>query len=319
MVAQLLSSVLERTLSKLKSGFMYNRCMKTKAHRNVSPVLLMVLVMACGKSEAPTSAKCVPGHAQECPCDSVRRGVQVCQDDGKFAACECDDISGAAPKAGRVDVPDPPRSSAAQIIECPSFKELLSLVRAELPAAKVVSVSACAVGRFPEAGWYVDARSRTHDHRIVLRADIRALTAHRAERRPPPHREDDGELRVVVDLDGDGVDEMLTTIRGSGNGVSNAALVVYQVADRGLEPVGCVCTEYDDAAFQEHAEDAREYSAIVDVTATDATGARPLLVVGTLKAGSRVRSEDPTSDVCESPCLSGRHEYVLEAGRLAKR
>ena len=69
--------------------------------RSVLVIALVVALGACGgepSKKAPADpqpqAECEAGESQSCECDDGASGTRVCNDDGDFDACECDDPCG---------------------------------------------------------------------------------------------------------------------------------------------------------------------------------------------------------------------------------
>ncbi|MEZ4368081.1 MAG: hypothetical protein R2939_17640 [Kofleriaceae bacterium] len=230
---------------------------------------------------------------------------------GAAAAC-----GGGAPPA-----PTPIGSSEpGPVTACPGDLELTALARAawgvEEPPPVELEV-ACLPGRFGEPGYvltgsvrHLDDDDLTDRHTAVVNlageaiahAVVEGLTwrdlDYNAER--PEYR--------VVDLDGDGVDELLTWLSLSPRGVFQTTLAVTAIQGDDLV-VGelRVLVSYDDTAFDPDPPGPTSCDAEVEILGAGA------------QAVVELTATEPTGDpdvIAESCLTPGRHRFVYRDGEL---
>lgn len=240
--------------------------------RSPFPLIAFALAAACGHAAAPGAARCVAGQTVECPCADGARGAQTCLKDGSFAPCAC------APRTPVARAAAPP---------CPD-----NAVLAQRLGAKTEEIGACAAGYFPQAGWVVLAWTGESPHtlfvRALLPADGGAVLARGSEDVEMEREKGnvDEKIERVVDLDGDGADEILTRAEWSVHGVADISLVVYRRNGEHLAPVLTpehLSLEYSEGAYKDNGE---ECLSTVRVTEPDAAGKRRVEFTGTCTTGS---------------------------------
>jgi hypothetical protein len=183
---------------------------------------------------------------------------------------------------------------------CPAPAALETIARAQLHAAADARVTTtCVAGVFPEAGWAVfvkleDDHGRSFPTLVLAAGDRRVLAATRAadvERREPD--EVGGvSLDAAIDLDGDGVDELIYAREAGANGKDFTWYVVAGVAAGAVTELGAIATSgYEPEATDRFGPFTCE--AAVKVGPPDAAGARALAIVPGPASGT------PNPEYCE--------------------
>ncbi len=170
---------------------------------------------------------------------------------------------------------------------CPA--KVTQQVAAALKAAKV---SACTAGRFPGAGWFVVAVDGTVRHRAVLVGDKLVAQAR-----------DDGARTTValtsVDLDGDGIDEVVEDTKEQRTGTIEKHATVLRVNGAGVDSLLDVVTSSEGS-------DPWASSTRCEATWTTASAGKAKDLVIT------------TSQTAASACAPAAR-YALVAGKLVAR
>lgn len=209
-----------------------------------------------------------------------------------------------------------------QLPACPAESDLAPRLR-ELwevaPDAKV-DVVACTRGSFGAAGWLVDAFIDTSDEDSEERVEILAVADWRTLAARDPyssfselyrHETGPGNTWDVVDLDGDGVDEMLLFQEWDQKGERSTTVAAYRVDGARIADAGSLVLSLDNqegASSAAHRIKCWSQHGISD----GPNGSRHILVDGRIENAGR-RSEKPLP--CPKP---GAHRYGLIDGRLAE-
>ena len=193
-------------------------------------------------------------------------------------------------------------AAAADLAPCPPPAALHAHLRNRwtLPAAATIS-STCVPGRFGGAAWIIDATvedgGRSVGATFILQASCGALTESQLRARPP------GDARhEAINLDGDGLDEVVTRRSGVEDGGTSVEVEVYRVGGGRLVRGGKVRVAYDGA----------------DPTAGALTCDGTVRYVARPNRGfyldiDAIRSTD--SELC---LATGHHRFALGAGGLRK-
>jgi chitinase len=72
------------------------------------PVILLTssAAVACGSESRPAAVRCIPGQQFACACPGGGEGVQVCNPQGTFETCSCDEASAATQQGGEDSASD---------------------------------------------------------------------------------------------------------------------------------------------------------------------------------------------------------------------
>jgi hypothetical protein len=228
----------------------------------------------------------------------------------------------------QVQPPLPPIGSideGAPVPACPAETDLAARLRErwQVPQDARIDVVACTRGRFGKPGWLVDAfidfSDDESEERIeVLASDdsgiIAALEANSAL--PDSYRHDTGAGNgwEVVDLDADGVDEMLLFQDWNHTGVLSTTLEVYRIDGQAIREVGSLRLAFDNKN-QKAITAARLVKCQAQHAISDGPDrTRHIMVEGTITTSGR-RAGKTIEGYCPLP---GSHRYGLVGGALVE-
>jgi hypothetical protein len=205
---------------------------------------------------------------------------------------------------------------------CPPESDLAARLRElwQVPPDAKVDVAGCARGNFGRAGWLVDAFIDTGDEESEERIEVLAVDGGGviAVLEPDGVRTADrfdigaGDGWEAVDLDGDGVDELLQLEERFDVGVHSTVLAVFRIEAATIREVGRL-----HLAFDNHGAKAISAPRIVSCSGQHALadggdGGRHILVEGAIGRSGRQAS----GTVNMSCPLPGSHRYRLAGGKL---
>lgn len=192
--------------------------------------------------------------------------------------------------------------------DCPAEDQVIDALKGHAGGDHTVELFECQMGRFPAAGWatlswsYVDEdEHQLHLH--VLGNQGATIVAHTASPEGPSFLLTVSSMDLqVVDLDGDGVDELLRYMTLDRSGIAEEFLEVWRIAGTTLERKMAIQLRYDDSGYSD--EDAVQCAAQVQIAPPDASGARRLLVSGKVLSGDPARAK-------QAGCMIGQASYRL--------
>jgi hypothetical protein len=197
------------------------------------------------------------------------------------------------------------RTESAALAPCPSERALVTHLRerwALLAAATVTTT--CTPGRFGSAGWLIDATVEQGDDvrtaTFVLQPSCGALTDAALRDEPP-----DDARHEAIDLDGDGIDEILTRRSAVEDGGTSGNLEVARVGGGRLARAGKIRVAFDGT------DPAHPEAGALVCDGTVHYLARPDR--GFYVEIEAVRSAD--SELC---LATGRHRFELGSGGLRR-
>lgn len=254
-----------------------------------------------------------------------------------LALAACSGASGSPPPVAdhRGETPDLPRDRHTHasalppvggieerpVPACPAETDLVPRLRElwEVPPDAQIDVVACARGRFGRAGWLVDAfidlGEEESEKRVeVLAADGGVIAALDPADASPVDRfdADAGNGWEVVDLDGDGIDELLQVQEWNQVAVLSSTLAVFRLDGAAIRAAGRLHLAHDNKGAK-----AMTASRVVQCSSRHAIadapdGTRQILVEGTITRSGR----QAAAAVAASCPLPGAHRYRLAGGRL---
>jgi hypothetical protein len=213
----------------------------------------------------------------------------------------------------------PTQVSTVEPTACPSEADIISRLRARWFVApdKDMQIN-CKPGLFPAPGWVIDAvvndgEGGAWERAVVLRASDGSAIAESEQEPIQPWMLDGGALSDFdpIDLDGDGVAELIGTVEIDHGGAAQKSETIYRIDGGKIADVKSFYTHYDDSARFESSAEATQCDATITFSPPGAHGERTIIYSGTGKIGA-------TPDLTAADCPDGHHEYVLKNGKLVE-
>ncbi len=208
-----------------------------------------------------------------------------------------------------------PAQTVTAPVACPAAEQVAARVRDVWKVAPDATITAtCAPGVFPAAGWAIDAvvevaEGEAWTRQVVLAAADGAVIADTDEESVAPWRLDEGGGLMTlepIDLDGDGVSELIARDGMEHGGTTYATLSIEQLHGAKLESVWDKATHFDNAGRAETPAEDESCDATITFSPPGAHGERTIILDGTSQGGA-------------SDCDVGHHVYMLAGGKVTEQ